>query len=42
VVADQPFEERPPSGGPVEHLGVGDLALTERQLIDVPGASLRG
>jgi hypothetical protein len=22
LVADQPFEERPPGGGPVEHLGV--------------------
>jgi hypothetical protein len=36
VVADQPVEERPPGGGPVEHLGAGDLALAERQLIDVP------
>jgi hypothetical protein len=41
VVADQPFEERPPGGGPVERLGVGDLVLAERQLIDVPGAQVR-
>src|SRR5688572_31598685 len=38
VVTDHPFEERPPGGGPVEHPGVGDLELTERQLVDVAGA----
>jgi hypothetical protein len=42
VVADDAFEEGPPGGGPLEHPGVGDLELAERQLVDIPGAQVSG
>ena len=40
VVADELFEERPPSRRPVKHPGVGDLELAERQLLDISGAQV--
>jgi hypothetical protein len=42
VVADDAFEERPPGCGPVEHPGVGDLELADRQFVDVAGAQVGG
>src|SRR6202049_3792886 len=40
VVSDDALEERPARGGTVEDRGVGDLELTERQLIAVPGGDI--
>src|ERR1700752_1412371 len=40
VIADELFEKRPPGRRPVKHLGVGDLELAKRQLVDIPGAQI--
>jgi hypothetical protein len=37
---DELLEERPPGRGPVEHPGVGDLELAERQVVDVARAQV--
>ena len=42
VLADDCLEEHPARGGPVQHLGQGELGLQDRNVVAVAGPAVRG